>query len=62
MKFLTKHKHFKSKTHTSIMNSILMIYIFLKLNLAQFDKEMRKYVNSYNKRFEEYDVRCIKFF
>ena len=59
MTSLSKNKNFKSKTHISLTNSIIMSYIILNPTLDETDEIMRNYVNIHNKKYEEYDVHCL---
>ena len=59
MASISKHKHFKSKTHSWCENSFTRRYSFLIPNFCKVDETMRKHVNSYNEKFEEYEFRCL---
>ena len=56
---ISKQKHFKSKTHSWFENSIISNYIILNPLFEEVDETMRSYVNSYNEKYEDFDVRCL---
>ena len=59
MKSLSKNKLFKSKTRSCFENSVRRRYIIPNPKFDEVYEIMRKFVNKYNKKYEEYDVQSL---
>ena len=55
----SRHKLFKSKTHISSNESIMRRYFILNPSFDEVDEIVREKVNNQNKKYEEYDLRCL---
>ena len=53
------YKQNESKNHFTLENAIISRYKFLNPNFDKVDEIMKKYVNFYNKRYDEFVVHCL---
>ena len=59
IKRMCKNKHFETEIHISSESSIIRRYIFLNPGFDKVDEIMRKDVIMYNKKHDQYGVRCL---
>ena len=59
IKIKSKKEHLNSRDHKYLSESIIFRYIILNPDFIKVDEILSKFVNIYNKTYEQYEVRCL---
>ena len=59
IKHRSKFEHFSAENHILLESFVASRYIYFNPDFDKFDEIMRKYVNIYNKKYDEIGVYCL---